>query len=148
MKENKKVILIKDDRLGSGDLGAMMIGGFLGAVGAQADLLPKSVVLLNRGVLLGANKPIPLYKICSEGIHTIQGLWTYDGLRHEVPLEAEAENSVALEALKALESQGVEVLFCQTCVEFFALDGKLGVGKVSNAMEISRLLLSHEVLSL
>ena len=115
MDKSKKVILIKDDKLGSGDLGAMMMGGFLGAVGAQADLLPKSVVLLNRGVLLGAK---------------------------------EAENSGALEALKALESQGVEVLFCQTCVEFFEVDARLGVGRVSNAMEISRLLLSHEVLSL
>jgi selenium metabolism protein YedF len=46
------------------------------------------------------------------------------------------KGSGALEALKALEDQGVELLACVTCLEFFGLLEDLAVGRVSNMREI------------
>lgn len=44
--------------------------------------------------------------------------------------------SPVLEQLKALDGQGVELLACVTCLEFYALVDKLAVGRVSNMREI------------
>jgi selenium metabolism protein YedF len=40
-----------------------------------------------------------------------------------------AEGSWALGPLKKLEQQGVEILACATCLDFFSLTDKLKVGK-------------------
>ncbi|MFH2121894.1 MAG: sulfurtransferase-like selenium metabolism protein YedF [Pseudomonadota bacterium] len=42
----------------------------------------------------------------------------------------------ALEALQALEKQGVKILSCGTCLEFFKLEKKLQVGTITNMYEI------------
>lgn len=42
------------------------------------------------------------------------------------------EESPALEDLKALESQGVEILTCGTCLNYYGLSEKLQVGQVTN----------------
>ncbi len=47
-----------------------------------------------------------------------------------------APGSAFLEPLKQLEDAGVDLLACLTCLEFFALGGKLAVGQVSNMREI------------
>jgi selenium metabolism protein YedF len=47
-----------------------------------------------------------------------------------------ADNSPALAGLKALEAKGVEILVCGTCVNYFSLKDKLGVGKISNMLDI------------
>jgi intracellular sulfur oxidation DsrE/DsrF family protein len=41
-----------------------------------------------------------------------------------------------LEALRALDAAGVDLLACVTCLEFYALTGQLAVGTVSNMREI------------
>ncbi len=49
------------------------------------------------------------------------------------------EGSPVLEHLMALESKGVEILSCGTCLDFYQLKEKLAVGKVTNmytAMEL------------
>lgn len=46
------------------------------------------------------------------------------------------ENSVSLEDIKNLEAQGVEILTCGTCLNFFGLTEKLAVGSVSNMYTI------------
>ncbi len=46
------------------------------------------------------------------------------------------EGSESLEDLKALEAQGVEILTCGTCLDFYGLKEKLGVGGVTNMYEI------------
>lgn len=46
------------------------------------------------------------------------------------------EGSFALEALSALENQGVEIFSCGTCLDYFRFKDKLRVGKVTNMFEI------------
>ena len=41
-----------------------------------------------------------------------------------------------MEDLKSLESQGVEILTCGTCLNFYGLSEKLQVGSVTNMYEI------------
>ena len=42
------------------------------------------------------------------------------------------EGSPMLEDLKALEAQGVEIMTCGTCLNFYGLTEKLAVGSVTN----------------
>ena len=44
--------------------------------------------------------------------------------------------SQSLEALRALDAAGVDLLACVTCLEFFGLTQELQVGQVSNMREI------------
>ena len=46
------------------------------------------------------------------------------------------EGSPALEDLQTLASQGVEILACGTCLNYFELKEKLRAGRVSNMYEI------------
>ena len=46
------------------------------------------------------------------------------------------EGSVSLEDLKSMEAQGVEILTCGTCLNFYGLTEKLGVGSVTNMYTI------------
>lgn len=47
-----------------------------------------------------------------------------------------AEKSGALNALCSLQEQGVEILACGTCLDFFSLTSKIKVGRISNMLEI------------
>lgn len=47
-----------------------------------------------------------------------------------------AEGSDSIEDLKLLEEQGVEILNCGTCLNFYNLQDKLQVGKVTNMYSI------------
>ena len=46
------------------------------------------------------------------------------------------EGSVSLEDLKSMEAQGVEILTCGTCLNFYGLTDKLAVGEVTNMYTI------------
>ena len=46
------------------------------------------------------------------------------------------EGSVSLEDLKSMEAQGVEILTCGTCLNFYGLTDKLAVGAVTNMYSI------------
>lgn len=46
------------------------------------------------------------------------------------------EGSVSLEDLKNMEAQGVEILTCGTCLNFYGLTDKLAVGEVTNMYTI------------
>lgn len=46
------------------------------------------------------------------------------------------EGSASLDDLKSLEAQGVEILTCGTCLNFFGLTEKLKVGGVTNMYDI------------
>jgi selenium metabolism protein YedF len=52
-----------------------------------------------------------------------------------------SEGSEVLETLKNLSDQGVEILSCGTCLDFYGLKEKLKVGAVSNMFEIAQSLL-------
>ncbi|HET7755023.1 MAG TPA: sulfurtransferase-like selenium metabolism protein YedF [Anaeromyxobacteraceae bacterium] len=47
-----------------------------------------------------------------------------------------ASDSSLLDALRALDDGGVELLACVTCLEFYGLTERLAVGHVSNMREI------------
>ena len=46
------------------------------------------------------------------------------------------EGSASLEDLKSLQAQGVEILTCGTCLNFYGLSDKLAVGEVTNMYAI------------
>ena len=46
------------------------------------------------------------------------------------------EGSACLEDLKSLEAQGVEIMTCGTCLDFYGLKDKLRVGEVTNMYAI------------
>jgi selenium metabolism protein YedF len=50
--------------------------------------------------------------------------------------------SEVLEDLQALENNGVEILICGTCLDYFSLKGKIAVGQVSNMYTIAETMLS------
>ena len=47
------------------------------------------------------------------------------------------EGSASLEALKSLEAQGVEILTCGTCLNYYEMSDKLRVGEVTNMYTIA-----------
>lgn len=50
------------------------------------------------------------------------------------------EGSASLEDLKSLEAQGVEILTCGTCLNYYGLTDKLRVGEVTNMYTIAEKL--------
>jgi len=58
------------------------------------------------------------------------------------------QGSEVLEHLKRLEGQGVELLACTTCLEYFELTDKLAVGKPTTMMKSIQSMLSGDVVSL
>jgi selenium metabolism protein YedF len=63
-----------------------------------------------------------------------------------VRLAVEGAETVAI--LRRLAQQGVEVLACGTCLEFFNLKNQLAVGKVTNLYEIAEFLMQGRVVNL
>lgn len=54
------------------------------------------------------------------------------------------EGSEVLEDLRLLESKGVEVLSCGTCLDYYKLTDKLGVGSVTNMYTIAEIMMEAE----
>jgi selenium metabolism protein YedF len=59
-----------------------------------------------------------------------------------------AEGSWALTHLKKLEQQGVDILACGTCLDFFELKDKIKVGKPTTMSNTVALLLSSDTVCL
>ena len=55
-----------------------------------------------------------------------------------------AEGSEVLEALQLLEEQGIEILSCGTCVDYYQLSNVLRAGKISNMYDTIQSLMSAE----
>jgi selenium metabolism protein YedF len=51
------------------------------------------------------------------------------------------EDSIVLEDLQTLENEGIQILVCGTCLDYFKLKDKVAVGEVSNAYTILETLL-------
>lgn len=58
------------------------------------------------------------------------------------------EGSWALEHLKELEKQGVAILACTTCLEFFKLTDKLRAGKPTTMVDSIQSMLSSDTICL
>jgi selenium metabolism protein YedF len=55
-----------------------------------------------------------------------------------------SEGSEVLETLKKLSEEGIEILACGTCLDFYGLKEKLRVGMVSNMYDIAQSLLEAD----
>ncbi len=55
------------------------------------------------------------------------------------------EDSEVLEDLKALEKEGVQILVCGTCLDYYRVKDRLAVGQVSNMYDILETMLSSRV---
>ena len=58
------------------------------------------------------------------------------------------QGSKLLEPLKRLEKQGVELLACTTCLEYFELTDELAVGKPTNMVKTIQSMLNSDIVSL
>ena len=58
------------------------------------------------------------------------------------------EGSQVLEHLKRLEAQGIELLACSTCIEYFELLDKLKVGKPTTMVKSIQSMLNTETVCL
>jgi selenium metabolism protein YedF len=58
------------------------------------------------------------------------------------------EDSKVLDHLKRLEEQGMEILACTTCLEFFDLMDKLAVGKPTTMLKSIQAMLGNDIISL
>lgn len=58
-----------------------------------------------------------------------------------------AEDSPVLQDLKALEEEGVEILTCGICVEFYGLKGKVAVGEITNMYRIVELQRTYKTVN-
>jgi selenium metabolism protein YedF len=58
------------------------------------------------------------------------------------------KGSWALAHLKKLEEQGVEILACRTCLDFFELTDKLAVGKPTTMPESIKSILTTDMVCL
>lgn len=56
------------------------------------------------------------------------------------------EGSTALEDLKLLEAQGVEIMTCGTCLNFYGLEEKLQVGSVTNMYVIAETMMQADLI--
>lgn len=56
------------------------------------------------------------------------------------------EGSASLEDLKSLEAQGVEILTCGTCLDFYGLKDKLAVGEVTNMYVIVEKMMGADLI--
>ena len=59
-----------------------------------------------------------------------------------------AEGSWALEHLKTLEEQGVAIVACRTCLDYFELTDKQKVGKPTNMAKTIESMLTTEMVCL
>ena len=55
--------------------------------------------------------------------------------------------SPVLAHLRALATAGVPIIACRTCLEYFALEQQLAVGRMGNMAEIQGLLLAHRAVT-
>ncbi|GAI73698.1 unnamed protein product, partial [marine sediment metagenome] len=59
------------------------------------------------------------------------------------------EGSEVIDSLRMIEEEGMEILVCGTCLDFFNLKDKIKVGHISNMFEIvDNLLNSDKILTL
>jgi len=104
----------------------------------QPDSRKKGMAVVLSSNLMGHGDP-ELGKALMKGF--VYALTQQDSLPETILLYnsgayLSCEGSDNLEDLKSLESQGVEILTCGTCLNFYGLSEKLQVGSVTNMYEI------------
>ena len=128
-----------------GDTGALFIGFMIGVLSLQGLKNATAVAILSPVIILG----VPI----TDTVVAISAAVMGDGSEElgKTLLKAfvfaltqqdklPCEGSAMLEDLKALEAQGVEILTCGTCLNFYGLTEKLAVGSVTNMYTIAEKL--------
>ncbi|MCK4574775.1 sulfurtransferase-like selenium metabolism protein YedF [candidate division WOR-3 bacterium] len=54
------------------------------------------------------------------------------------------EGSEVIDPLKKIENEGIEILVCGTCLDFFNIKDKIKVGRISNMFEIVNSLINSD----
>ena len=96
----------------------------------SGDMELGGMILANFLRLLGERESLPEYII----------LWN-EGVKIAV------QDSDWLNHLKNLEDKGVKILSCQTCVEYFGLEGTIAVGEITGMVQIQEILFTKRVLT-
>lgn len=98
----------------------------------------KKIVVLIDGATVGRGDDLLGAVLMKSFLHTLKEIepfpWRLIFLNAGVKLAA--EGSDLLGVLGDLESLGIEILSCGTCLDFFKLKEKLAAGKVTNMFEI------------
>ena len=118
------------------------------AVACQPDSRKKGMTVVLSSNLMGHGDP-ELGKALMKGF--VYALTQQDALPETILLYnsgayLSCEGSDNLEDLKSLESQGVEILTCGTCLNFYGLSEKLQVGSVTNMYEIVERMTASKLL--
>jgi selenium metabolism protein YedF len=107
-----------------------------------AEVIPvqtgKKIVVLIDGATVGRGNDLLGAVLMKSFLHTLKEIeprpWRLIFLNAGVRLAT--EGSELLGVLSDLESLGVEIFSCGTCLDFFNLKGKLAAGKVTNMYDI------------
>ena len=59
-----------------------------------------------------------------------------------------SEDEEIIQILKSIESKGVKIYSCGTCLDFYDLRDNLKVGIAGNAMDTAKMLLTEDIVSL
>lgn len=106
-------------------------------IASQSDEERDQVIFISKDTLGGGSEE--LGKILMKGyIYTLTEYTPYPKtlLFMNSGVKLTIEGSEVLGYLKQLESQGVEILVCGTCLDYFHLKEKIGVGSISNMYSI------------
>lgn len=111
--------------------------------GCQLDICNHSVVIISAAVMGAGNDE--LGKVLMKGF--IYALTQLEQLPEKIIFYNggviwTTKGSDALEDLKMMEAEGVTIMSCGTCLDFYQLTDKLGVGEISNMYDIAAALAS------
>jgi len=154
---NQKGYGVKSEKLGEGQFRVLMEVGEATAedvtadVDATCDILPvgrkKNVVVAVTSPRMGTGND-------ELGAVLIKGFLFALTQQDELPstilfynggATLTTEGSASLEDLKSLEAQGVEILTCGTCLNYYGLSDKLQVGDVTNMYVIAEKLTTADL---
>lgn len=137
-KKNFKVHFSKNSETAVDEEECLECNEILDKIEENKDSLGRWVVFIGKEIIGAGNEELgkSLMKMyfytISEGEELPKAvLFMNDGVK--VP----TLNEQAIEHLKSLENKGVEILVCGACLNFYGLEEKLNVGKVSNMYDIT-----------
>lgn len=137
-KENFKVCFSKDSGIADNEEECLECNEILDKIEDNKNSLGSWSVFIGKEIIGAGNEELgkSLMKMyfytISEGEELPKAvLFMNDGVK--VP----TLNEQAIEHLKDLENKGVEILVCGACLNFYGLEEKLKVGKVSNMYDIT-----------
>lgn len=137
-EENFKVYFSKDLSIANQEEECLECNEILDKVEENKNSLGSWAVFIGKEIIGAGNEELgkSLIKMyfytISEGEELPKSiLFMNDGVK--VP----TLNEQAIEHLKDLENKGVEILVCGACLNFYGLEEKLKVGKVSNMYDIT-----------